>query len=643
VENRTYDNAGRLVTQTYPAAVAENITYSYDAIVSGNKGVGRLTKIADQSGTTEFTYNALGQVITDKRTLGTKVYTTGYLYNAAGNITQVTYPSGRIVIYARNSLGQVSGVTSKQNATAAVVNVATGLTYAPMSNLVTSMTHGNGLVTNAGYDLDYRLTSLTLKNGAANVSAYAYAYGDGINLTGITDQVTAANTISLAYTAANRLQTASGTWGSSSFSYDGVGNRLNDNNTVSSVTTTRLASYPASSNRMSAITQNAAAFKSFTYDGAGNITTEVRPGETFVTTYNKRNRPASVTRNAVAYASYGYNALEQLTSRSTSAPGGPTGTVHYLYDRDGHLIAEADAATGATTRDYLWMADEATGNDTPAEDMELAANDNDPIDLPLAVAEAAVLYQVHTDHLGRPIRMTDSVKATVWQASYTPWGEVQAISGTKALNLRFPGQYFQIETGYAFNWHRHYDPSTGRYTQPDPLRFVDGPSIYAYAGNSPFIETDREGLKVNVVTVGSAALGAAYAVGYTWWKYGDCATAKDYVEVAAIGALITAGFQYGGGKGIKATRYAVGNARAKRDYPNKANSWQNHHNHPIHMGGPRSGPTTRLNGSYHQRITNAFRKEAPYKGDSNYQGPLTQQQVNKIMEKVYRKNPLTWW
>ncbi len=126
-----------------------------------------------------------------------------------------------------------------------MANVATGITYAPMSELMTGMTHGNGLATTAGYDLDYRLTSLQLKNAAASVSGLAYAYGDGINLTGVTDQVTAANTISLAYTAANRLSTASGNWGSSTYSYDGVGNRLNDNTTVSSVTATRLATSPA--------------------------------------------------------------------------------------------------------------------------------------------------------------------------------------------------------------------------------------------------------------------------------------------------------------------------------------------------------------------------------------------------------------
>ena len=46
-------------------------------------------------------------------------------------MTQITYPSGRIVIYARNANGQVTGVTTKQTSTATVVNVATGITYAP--------------------------------------------------------------------------------------------------------------------------------------------------------------------------------------------------------------------------------------------------------------------------------------------------------------------------------------------------------------------------------------------------------------------------------------------------------------------------------------------------------------------------------
>ncbi len=90
--------------------------------------------------------------------------------------------------------------------------------------------------------------------------------------------------------------------------------------------------------------------------------------------------------------------------------------------------------------------------------------------------------------------MTDAARATVWQASWKPWGEIENISGTILNNLRFPGQFFQIETGLAYNHHRHYDAVTGRYTQPDPLGFVDGPSVYAYAGNSPWMKVDPEGL-----------------------------------------------------------------------------------------------------------------------------------------------------
>ncbi len=82
-----------------------------------------------------------------------------------------------------------------------------------------------------------------------------------------------------------------------------------------------------------------------------------------------RNRMASVTRNGQAYATYVYNALEQLVSRSTAATGGPVGTVHYIYDTDGHLIAEADSATGATTREYLWLPSNDNQNDTLSESL----------------------------------------------------------------------------------------------------------------------------------------------------------------------------------------------------------------------------------------------------------------------------------
>jgi RHS repeat-associated protein len=105
-----------------------------------------------------------------------------------------------------------------------------------------------------------------------------------------------------------------------------------------------------------------------------------------------------------------------------------------------------------------------------------------------------IRYHVHVDHLDRPVMMTNTSKTIVWRAIYKPFGEVHSITGPAALDYRFPGQWFMLETGLHYNWHRWYDASVGRYTQPDLLGLFDGPSRYAYAQNSPLVKIDRHGL-----------------------------------------------------------------------------------------------------------------------------------------------------
>jgi RHS repeat-associated protein len=140
--------------------------------------------------------------------------------------------------------------------------------------------------------------------------------------------------------------------------------------------------------------------------------------------------------------------------------------------------------------------------------------------------------------------MSNAAKTEVWTATWTPWGTAHALSGSAIQNLRFPGQYFLIESGLYYNWHRVYDPTLGRYTQPDPLGFPDGPSRYAYAGNSPLILTDPDGRcgPVCAALIG-AGIGAASALAYEWWTNGECADWKDYTRSALIGA----GFGAAGG------------------------------------------------------------------------------------------------
>jgi RHS repeat-associated protein len=133
------------------------------------------------------------------------------------------------------------------------------------------------------------------------------------------------------------------------------------------------------------------------------------------------------------------------------------------------------------------------------------------VDRPIAVVDlvntaSPVTWFVHVDHLNRPIKMTNAAKAAVWDAAWLPWGGVHSITGAATLDARFPGQWFQLETGLHYNWHRSYDPSIGRYTQPDPLGFVDGPSVYGYARGGPQNLVDKDGRAVCTYSVATRKL-----------------------------------------------------------------------------------------------------------------------------------------
>jgi YD repeat-containing protein len=102
-------------------------------------------------------------------------------------------------------------------------------------------------------------------------------------------------------------------------------------------------SYPSTSNLVSAVTQGSTAVRSFTYDAAGNVTADNRAGTVYNYRYNNRARLDRLTIGSTVTADYTYDGLERLAIRATQNMT-PAGTTHYVYDRQGHLIVEADAS-----------------------------------------------------------------------------------------------------------------------------------------------------------------------------------------------------------------------------------------------------------------------------------------------------------
>ncbi len=97
-----------------------------------------------------------------------------------------------------------------------------------------------------------------------------------------------------------------------------------------------------------------------------------------------------------------------------------------------------------------------------------------------------------------PAKMTTQAQALAWDVIYSPFGATSYVAATpETQNMRFPGQWFQLESGLAYNWHRHYDATLGRYITPDPLGLPvllsDGPSVYGYVHQNPLVLTDPAG------------------------------------------------------------------------------------------------------------------------------------------------------
>ena len=86
----------------------------------------------------------------------------------------------------------------------------------------------------------------------------------------------------------------------------------------------------------------------------------------------------------------------------------------------------------------------------------------------------------------------------VRSGSFRQWRAARGSAGRRQrprVQLRFPGQYADAETGLNYNYFRDYDPKTGRYIESDPIGLKGGINTYAYVGGNAINRVDYWGLE----------------------------------------------------------------------------------------------------------------------------------------------------
>jgi RHS repeat-associated protein len=468
-----YDALGRLTGIDLPTP-GQDLGFGYDAAPAGcavgeTFAAGRLSGFTDPSGSTDYCYDRRGNVLRKVQSNGSggTPATVRYSYNHADRLVSMTYPSGAIVTYGRDAAGRITGVMARPTATAAETTLVSDVDYLPFGP-ATRLTFGNGRTLDRSYDANYGIDAVT--DSAVDGVDLDYTLDAIGNVTGLAERQASGTTASrtIDYDALDRLTALKdGATTVQGFSYDATGNRLS--RTEGS---TETYTYPTDNHRLAQVGAMAR-----NHDAAGN-TLSLSASRSF--TYDDRGRMAQFLVNGATSREYRYNARGERVAK-LNVPS-PQYHRYYVYDEAGRLLGEY-RPNGTRVAEYVWL------DDTLVAVFSTHGDSNHQL--------------VLTDHLGTPRAIVHPTSnAIVWRWDLTPsaFGDHAAQTdpdgdGTGyTFNLRYPGQYYDAETGLHYNYFRDYDPSTGRYVQSDPIGLGGGLSTFAYVGGRPFGSTDPLGL-----------------------------------------------------------------------------------------------------------------------------------------------------
>jgi RHS repeat-associated protein len=448
-----YDALNRLILRTRQDGSTVTLTWDQNDAAHGF-GIGRPTRVVDTgtsgtSTTLDFKYDAWGRITQRKETIGSVVLTTSWTFDAAtGQLQSLTLPSNAVVGYTWAN-GLITAMTLNGN------SLVSAIAYIPFGGPTQwTLATTPGETDSRDYDMDGRIQSDPVES---------IGYDDASRVKGWTLATSAlSGSVTFDYKLNTDFLNSYG-FGSTSLSYDydASGNRTLQ--TINGTKTTY--TIDPGSNRIASSKKGILASQAYLYDNDGS-----RTGiKTVSLTYDASERLIASGSNAT----YVYDGLGERLKKKVGLA-----TTLFAYDNDGHLIGEYNA-TGKSPLETIYLGD-----------------------MPVALNNNGTTYFIHADYRNTPRQIDNAAGQAVWLWNPQPFGDNLPNNNPSGLgaftyNLRFPGQYYDSESGFFYNYYRTYDPASGRYLEVDPLGLASGINPYIYAYANPLRWVDPLGLAGN--------------------------------------------------------------------------------------------------------------------------------------------------
>ncbi|MCS0639350.1 DUF6531 domain-containing protein [Streptomyces sp. LP05-1] len=501
-----YDATGRLADET--DFDGRTLSYGHDA-------AGRLTSRTDALGRTiAFERNELDQIVR-KDAAGA---VTTYAYDLTDRLAQATGPygstltvlrdrfgrvreetvDGRRMRYSYDELGRRTGRRTPSGATTSWSYDAAGRRAGMLaSGRAVDFTYdeagqelsrrvGGTLTLEHSFDTMGRLsTQAVTGSDGALIQQRAYTYRADGNLTGVDDRLAGSRRFDL--DAAGRVTAVHAAGWTETYAYDEAGNQTR-------------ATWPAGHPGQEAVGDRTytgtritrAGDVRYEHDALGRIvlrqkTRLSRKPDTWRYAWDAEDRLVSAVTPDGSRWRYTYDALGRRTAKLRLSADGQTVVEQVVFTWDGTTLCEQTTTSPelphpvTLTWDHqglrpLSQTERITAADAPQEEID------------------SRFFAIVTDLVGTPSELIDEQGDIAWRTRSTLWGTTAwAADSTAYTPLRFPGQYYDPETGLHYNYFRHYDPETARYLTPDPLGLAPAPNPATYVTN-PLMWLDPHGL-----------------------------------------------------------------------------------------------------------------------------------------------------